>query len=58
MQKNTFKFTLVNSIIRKLDFDKFQRQKSLPGTWIPLRKSKAFSIVLWNKILGQLKLRI
>ena len=31
-----FKFTLLNSIIKKLDFGKFQRQNSLPGTWIPL----------------------
>ena len=31
-----FKFTLLNSIIKKLDFGKFQRQNSLPGKWIPL----------------------
>ena len=31
-----FKFTLLNSIIKQLDFGKFQRQNSLPGTWIPL----------------------
>ena len=33
-----FKFTLPNSIIRTLDFGKFQRQNSLPGTWIPLKR--------------------
>jgi len=34
--KKIFKFTLLNSIFRKLDFGKFQQQNSLPGTWIPL----------------------
>ena len=34
--KKNFEFTLLNSIISKLDFGNFQRQNTPPGTWIPL----------------------